>query len=81
MNLGDGPAWLPLVGVIEVVVREVRPVSIHGDQYLDLVVSPDGREVALVRAPLAACATPPRGGDRVRLHLLMRQVDRVERLA
>lgn len=80
MSFGDGPAWLPLVGSIKVVVREVRPVSIHGDQYLDLVVSPDGREVALVRAPLAVCVAPPRGGDRIRLHLLMRQVERVERV-
>lgn len=80
MNL-DGADWLPLVGSVEVIVRDWRPVSIHGDRYLDLLVSPDDRPPIPLRVPATACATSPTTGARVRLTLLMRQVERVELLA
>jgi hypothetical protein len=71
--------WMPLVGSIEVEVHEVRELSIHGDPYVDLLVSPPGAATAAaVRTMRSLLPRVPARGDRVRLHLLMRQVDRVE---
>lgn len=75
---GESPAWLPLVGDVEVVVRQAAPVSIHGDAYVDLLAGPDGETPTGLRVPAHHFQSFPAVGDRLRLHLLMRQVDRVE---
>jgi len=75
---GESPAWLPLVGDVEVVVRQAAPVSIHGDAYVDLLAGPDGEAPTGLRVPAHHFRSFPAAGDRLRLHLLMRQVDRVE---
>lgn len=77
---GESPTWIPLVGAVEVVVDRVTPVSIHGDPYVDLVVAPDGGAPAAFRVAAQQFESSPAPGDRVRLHLLMSQVDRVETL-
>lgn len=78
--------WVPLVGHVDVVVLQASPVAIHGDPYLDLLAAPEGGRPTAFRVPAhqfgpAGIADAPSAGDRVRLHLLMSQVDRVEPLA
>ena len=75
---GGPPAWLPLVGDVAVVVRQAAPVSIHGDAYVDLLAGPEGEAPTGLRVPAHHFPTLPATGDRLRLHLLMRQVDRVD---
>ena len=71
---------LPLVGTIDATVAHVSPVSIHGDRYLDVVVDHEnGRDVA--RVPLHCFSRHPDIGTRVRLKILLGQVDAVELLA
>ncbi|MDZ4828978.1 MAG: hypothetical protein SGJ09_02110 [Phycisphaerae bacterium] len=70
---------LPLVGSIEAVFAHITPVVIHGDRYLDVVIDhAEGRDVA--RVPLHAFARHPEIGGRVRLKILLGQVDSVELL-
>ena len=67
---------LPMMGEVEVVVRSARSTSIHGDLYHDLVVDPsDGSPAEAIRVPAHLCAAAPRPGDRLRLRMLMSQVD------
>lgn len=68
---------LPLVGTIEATVTAVAAVIIHGDRYLDVAIEADGRRTAL-RVPQHACPRLPEPGDRVRLKLLLGQVDSLE---
>lgn len=72
--------WLPLVGSVEVEVHDARGTSIHGDLYVDLLVAPPGAPPWPLRVPQASVGVVPQRGDRLRLHLLMSQVDRVERI-
>ena len=72
--------WLPLVGSVEVEVHDARGTSIHGDLYVDLLVAPSGAAPIPLRVAQSALGTVPQRGERLRLHLLMSQVDRVERI-
>lgn len=72
--------WLPLVGSVEVEVHDARAISIHGDGYVDLLAAPPGATPMPLRVAHAAIGGVPKQGDRLRLHLLMSQVDRVERI-
>lgn len=72
--------WMPLVGTVDVEVHDARAISIHGDGYVDLLAAPPGAEPAPFRIMASAIGGVPQRGDRLRLHLLMSQVDRVERL-
>ncbi|MGA0873068.1 MAG: hypothetical protein ACO3SJ_09350 [Phycisphaerales bacterium] len=73
-------SWMPLVGAVDVEVHDARAISIHGDGYVDLLASPPGAEPAPFRVMASAIGGVPQRGERLRLHLLMSQVDRVERL-
>lgn len=72
--------WLPLVGSVEVEVHEARGTSIHGDLYVDLLVAPPAAAPIPLRVAQSALDAMPQRGERLRLHLLMSQVDRVERI-
>lgn len=69
---------LPMLGDVEVTVEASRPVSIHGDAYHDLQVRPDGEAPTVVRIPAHVLAAAPDDGARVRLSLLMGQVQSAE---
>ncbi len=58
-------------------VRGLTPVVIHGDRYLDLSIERSGG-VEAVRVPLHAFRRHPQVGDRLRLKVLLGQVDSVE---
>jgi len=68
---------LPLLGEVEVVIEASRPVSIHGDAYHDLQVRTDGGDSTVVRVPAHVLAAAPDAGTRIRLSLLMGQVQSV----
>lgn len=72
--------WVPLIGSVEVVVRQASPLSIHGDAYVDVLAAPEGAAASPFRIPAHQFGSLPIPGDRLRLHLLMSQVDRVERI-
>ncbi|MFO0829987.1 MAG: hypothetical protein U0572_17730 [Phycisphaerales bacterium] len=70
---------LPIAGRVDATIAQVVPVTIHGDRYVDLVLDhAQGRDAA--RVPLHAFARHPAVGDRVRLTVLLGQVDSVEHL-
>lgn len=71
---------LPLAGHLDVTVTATAPVVIHGDRYVDLAIEADGQRTA-VRVPMHALSRMPQAGDRVRLKVLLGQVDTVEFLA
>ena len=76
---------LPIAGTADVTVSTASPVSIHGDLYLDLQVSVDGdSSPTMLRVPAHAMPAGadgarrvPAAGDRLRLHVLLGQVDAV----
>ncbi len=68
---------LPLVGTVEATVTAIAPVSIHGDRYLDCALLIDAERIA-VRVPLHSFGRHPNIGDRVRLKILLGQIDAVE---
>lgn len=81
---------LPLAGDLTARLLEAAPLSIHGDQYLDLTISPEpptrpeaptrpgpaSAATLRVRAPLHALpgGQIPARGCRVRISFLMQQV-------
>lgn len=77
---------LPIAGTIIARVLDTQNVSIHGDQYIDLVLlpadAPPGQSVR-VRAPVHALerAEPPAVGEFVGVTFLMQQVTGVRRIA
>jgi hypothetical protein len=70
---------LPLVGSIDAVVTALAPVVIHGDRYVDLALAHQGGRDAL-RVALHLLPRHPEVGDRVRVRLLLGQVDAIELL-
>lgn len=70
---------LPLVGSIDAVVTGLAPVVIHGDRYVDLALAHAGGRDA-VRVALHLFPRHPEVGDRMRVRLLLGQVDAVELL-
>ena len=68
-----------MIGIRDGVVMDVRPFSIHGDAYLELVIREDVDE-GTFRVPSHAYTTPPVRGQRVRLTFLMGQVTQVQTL-
>ena len=71
---------LPIAGHLDVTVTATAPVIIHGDRYVDLAIEADGQRTA-VRVPMHALSRMPEVGNRVRLKVLLGQVDAVEFLA
>jgi len=76
---------LPIAGTVDVTIATASPVSIHGDLYLDLQVTVDGgSDATMLRVP-AHVMPPgddgtrrvPAAGDRLRLQVLLGQVDSV----
>ena len=80
---------LPSVGSVDVEVRAVQQISLHGDHYFDLVISRFAAESAEPPAPtptaeptfrsarVAAAAfagRPPKSGDVLRLQCLLGQL-------
>jgi hypothetical protein len=74
-----GNAALPMMGQVDATVTAVTETLIHGDRYLDLAID-TGRGRVAVRVSRSACDRPPSVGSRVRLHVLLGQVDRLETL-
>jgi len=72
-----GNAALPMMGAVDATVTAVTETLIHGDRYLDLAIATASGRVA-VRVSRSACDRPPSPGSRVRLHVLLGQVDRLE---
>lgn len=70
---------LPLVGNLDATITGLAPVVIHGDRYVDLALEHDGGRDA-VRVPLHLFPRHPEVGDRVRVRLLLGQVDGIELL-
>jgi hypothetical protein len=68
---------LPLVGTVEVTLVGIVPATLHGDRYLDCTIEAAGGREA-VRIPLHAFRRHPQPGDRLRLGVLLGQVDSVE---
>ncbi len=72
-----------LTGSIEARVLEVSSVSIHGDQYADVLIQTDEQvarnEASRVRVPSHAWPNGrmPTTGQRVRIEFLMQQVTSV----
>lgn len=84
---------LPSIGSVDVEVRAVQQISLHGDCYFDLVISSHPAESAGPLAPtgeptfrsarVAAAAfagRAPRSGDVLRLQCLLGQVTDVKYL-
>jgi hypothetical protein len=72
-----GNAALPMMGQVDATVTAVTETLIHGDRYLDLAIATASGRVA-VRVSRSACDRPPAVGSRVRLRVLLGQVDRLE---
>lgn len=68
---------LPLVGHLDATVTAADQVIIHGDRYLDLAIEAGGKRSA-IRVPMHAMPRLPEPGDRVRLKVLLGQVDSLE---
>jgi hypothetical protein len=66
-----------MMGAVDATVTAVTETLIHGDRYLDLAIATASGRVA-VRVSRSACDRPPSPGSRVRLHVLLGQVDRLE---
>lgn len=66
----------PLIGDWTVQVKAVRPFTIHGDLYYELLVAqPDQLESAItIRVPQHAVPSQPTPGDKLVLTFLMGQV-------
>ena len=66
---------------IEAMVTSARPLSIHGDLYVDLLLVPAGHEDAPVSARIAAgeCPAALQPGERVLARIVMGVVTRVDR--
>lgn len=77
MFSASGNAGLPMMGAVDATVTAVTETLIHGDRYLDLALATASGRVA-VRVSRSACDRPPSPGSRVRLHVLLGQVDRLE---
>ena len=73
-----GGSGLPLAGSREAVLRDVAPISIHGDIYYDVTAEWSDGSGARLRIPADLWGSEPRPGDRARLSFLMGQVDGVE---
>lgn len=71
---------LPLVGHLEASVTAIAPVIIHGDRYLDLAIEAGGKRSA-IRVAMHALPRMPVVGDRIRIKVLLGQVDAVEFLS
>ncbi|MCI0406957.1 MAG: hypothetical protein L0191_00095 [Acidobacteria bacterium] len=69
-------------GVRDGVLREVRPLAIHGSPYCDvyfqLAGQPEG-QIGSGRIGTESIYAKARSGDRVRLHFVMNLLVRVER--
>jgi hypothetical protein len=66
-----------MVGSWSVVVRSVRPFTIHGDLYYELTASRDDEPTAVIlRVPQHAADGEPAAGQRVTVTFLMGQVTR-----
>lgn len=68
---------LPMVGEWGVEVTAVRPFTIHGDLYYELIVvraDDAARETLAIRVPRHAVSTAPNPGDKLTLTFLMGQV-------
>ncbi len=78
-RLGDVSLLLPQTRTGT--VRDARPVDIHGDRYVDLLLSLDGAEEAPVAARVAAleCPSDLRPGERVSVRFTMGVATRVTR--
>ena len=77
MFSSSGHASLPMMGAVDATVTAITETLIHGDRYLDLAIVTASGRVA-VRVSRSACDRPPSPGSRVRLHVLLGQVDRLE---
>jgi hypothetical protein len=70
-------------GVREGLLREVRPLAIHGSPYYDVYFHLDGSDRAQVgsgRIGTESIYLHAKPGDRVRLHFVMNLLVRVERV-
>ena len=69
-------------GVREGVLRDVRPLAIHGSPYYDVYFELDGSAAAQVgsgRIGTESIYPHAKPGDRVKLHFVMNLLVRVER--
>ena len=69
----------PFVGAHACLVREVRPLAIHGTRYwaYRLELESDARRVLEARVPHEASYEDPQVGDPVFAHMVLGQVTRV----
>ncbi len=73
-----------MIGSWSVLVHGVKPYTIHGDLYYELVVTRidgDPTQGLAIRVPQHAIAPPPQTGERLSLTFLMGQVTAAARLA
>ena len=69
---------LPMIGNWTVTVNDLRPFTIHGDEYFEMhVTHAADNSDHLVRVPRHAALTPVVAGTRVVLTFLMGQVTEV----
>jgi hypothetical protein len=71
----------PMFGTVVAELLEVSPVSIHGDEYFDVLAMIDPASGSVgsaspipMRVPRHLCSRAPCAGDHVRLEFLMQQV-------
>jgi hypothetical protein len=72
------PMNLPLAGSWTATILQVRPFTIHGDIYYELVVDHDAGQATL-RVPQHAVAGEPSAGQAVSIAFLLGQVTKVSR--
>jgi len=73
----------PMIGSWSVLVHAVKPFTIHGDLYYELVVTrldEDTQQGLAIRVPQHAVAAQPQPGDRLSLTFLMGQVTTATRV-
>jgi hypothetical protein len=66
-----------MIGDLAVLVHQVKPYAIHGDQYYQLIVTRIGDETnepGAIAVPQHAVAGTPQPGDRLTINFLMGQV-------
>ena len=67
----------PMVGSWSVEVKDVKPFTIHGDQYYELHVmriDEPGSSLVAIRVPQHAVTATPQAGDKLSVSFLMGQV-------
>ena len=63
-------------------IQSVQPVDIHGTRMLDIIYKLDGEaDARAARLGMEALYGEPHPGERVRVHLLMNVVTRIDREA